>query len=330
MVLDFISGSIVSQDTLAGELRTDPVVGITYIDFMSVPFNRRGYQSTLETDSTLDELRQRNFKGDAIIMLIWFDARHAYGHYVVMTGYNETGIFVNDPWPSNWTQPSGRSTGRNAFVSYVLLADLWEISERWALFVPTSTTVTVTVQDLFGISVGGARVRISSPNGDPQEQLTDNTGMASFASVPRGKFSISVTSLGVTTQLEGDTALSREVTVTVFVSVNTVFATVVVAWLFLLTAHRTKGKAPGVEGQPPVPPATVGTSLIPIFLLRRRLELGCGSCQERPRFLRESTTKSLLWGPGDGSRGTHPNKEQARNLPVQRTAARSARRVDPA
>jgi len=258
MVLDFLSGSIVSQDTLAGELRTDPVAGVTYTNFMQAPLNKRGYQSTQETDSTLDELRQRNFEGDAIVLLIWFDTHYAYGHYIVMTGYNETGIFVNDPWPSNWGQPSDRSTGRNAFISYVLLAELWEFSERWALFVPNITTVTIVVQDLFGISVGGVQVRVSSPNGDLQEQVTDSAGVASFTSVPRGNFSVYVTSWGITTELEGNTALSRGITVTVLVSAYTVFAVVAVAGLFLLMAHRAKREEPSVGDQPPIPPATVG------------------------------------------------------------------------
>jgi hypothetical protein len=323
MALEFLSGSLVSQDTLAGEMGTDPVIGITYVAMMSVPLRSRGYQSTRERGSTVDELRRRNAEGDVIILLIWFDIPHSYEHYVVMTGYNETGLFVNDPWPMDWGQPKSRGTGRNAFISYGLLADLWEAYDRWAMFVPAATTLTVVVQDLFGFGVEGARVVVSLSSGDAMERTTDSRGEAEFAPVPRDRFSIEVESWGVKTTSGGDAALSRRVTVTIPLSNTTVFTALVLVALFALMAHRTRGVAPE-EGPALGRHALLVLAQRQISLLRGRRELGCGSCQGRPRFVEKFNTKPPLWGLRDESDGTHPDEKQARGLQVEGTTVRSA------
>jgi hypothetical protein len=79
----------------------------------------------------------------------------------VVTGYNQTGIFVNDPRPP-WGkgQPSDRRTGMNAFISEDLLANLWIPKNNWLLKIPYPThmkefsipTSRLIVSDQFAIS----------------------------------------------------------------------------------------------------------------------------------------------------------------------------------
>jgi len=151
MVIEYVSGNVVSQDTLAAELKTDPVKEVTQTDNMRIPFDRSGYESVREEHATLNVLKEQNSRGYLSILLIWFDTNHKYAHYVVVIGYNEEGIFVNDPWPSYWDQPVSRKTGKNAFISDKLLADLWRKYDQWVLEIPYRANVyaiTVSVDGL--------------------------------------------------------------------------------------------------------------------------------------------------------------------------------------
>ena len=64
------------------------------------------------------------------------------------SGYNETGFFLNDPWPEKWGAPEGREAGEHAYVSSEVLRELWWFRENWALTVagPDSAT-TQPVQE---------------------------------------------------------------------------------------------------------------------------------------------------------------------------------------
>lgn len=136
MVIEYVSGNVIPQDTLAAELKTDPVKESTSTNNMRIPFDRRGYGSVREEHAALSVLKEQNSRGYLSILLIWSDTNHKYGHYVVVIGYNESGIFVNDPWPSYWDQPVSRKTGKSAFVSDQLLADLWTKYHQWVLEIP--------------------------------------------------------------------------------------------------------------------------------------------------------------------------------------------------
>jgi len=149
MGIEYVSGDVIPQGTLATEMKTDPVKGVTYTNMMHVSFVNRRYASVRERRYVAtDELKTQNSLGFISILLIWFDTDHKSGHYVVVVGYNTTGIFVNDPWPTYWGQPRSRKTGKNAFISDSLLADLWTNYNQWVLEIaygPAAYMITISV-----------------------------------------------------------------------------------------------------------------------------------------------------------------------------------------
>jgi len=152
MGIEYVSGDVIPQGTLATEMKTDPVKGVTYSNMMHVPFVNRRYASVRGRKYVAtDELKTQNSLGFVSILLIWFDTDHKYGHYVVVVGYDATGIFVNDPWPTYWGQPRSRKTGEKAFISDSLLADLWAYSDQWVLEIAYGPTVYVIAVSVIGL-----------------------------------------------------------------------------------------------------------------------------------------------------------------------------------
>jgi len=144
MVVAYVTGSLISQDQLATELSTDHVKKTTYTSNVRNPFDLRGYTQTFERKPiSLSELKSENAKGYPVILLIWFQMPHAESqHYVVVVGYDETGVFINDPWPTWWGRP-GRNTGAQVHVSDTDLEYLWSCSyPYWGLVVPYTQAVT--------------------------------------------------------------------------------------------------------------------------------------------------------------------------------------------
>lgn len=136
MAIEYISGEKVSQTALAKEMNTGPACSGTCIENVSLPFRNRGWNLASEVHTTLGGLKEQNSQGYVSIINIHFDTDHKFGHYVVVVGYNTTGIIVHDAYPTSWDQPNSRRTGANAFISNQLLADLWTRHDQWALKVP--------------------------------------------------------------------------------------------------------------------------------------------------------------------------------------------------
>src|SRR5271157_321982 len=85
--------------------------------------------------SGLDLTTLRNFldQGKPLILLMWQDSTHTYGHYRVATGYNETCVFLDDPW--NKPLWGGMYGGPNVAINDSQFLDLWSYSGDWALYV---------------------------------------------------------------------------------------------------------------------------------------------------------------------------------------------------
>ena len=136
MVMEYSNGVYMTQDQLGDELHTDPIEGVTFTYAMTEPFQARKISKVSSGPTTLAQLKQRINNGYAPILLIWFDKNHETGHYVVAVGYNETGVFVNDPWPEEWGSPEGRETGSYVYITNGELQDLWSNYYQWSMTVP--------------------------------------------------------------------------------------------------------------------------------------------------------------------------------------------------
>jgi len=150
MVIEYASGESLSQDTLVEELET---INGTLSEYMDDPFLLRDFSIIYHESMSLIKLRKRIASGYAPILLIWFDETYQEAHYVVAVGYNETGVFINDPWPTTWRQPIGRETGPYVYLRNEQLSKLWAARNNWALTVAQSPDFTCLHQ--VNISITG-------------------------------------------------------------------------------------------------------------------------------------------------------------------------------
>jgi len=192
MAIEYISGEKVDQSVLAREMHTGPKCGGTCTGNMALPFRNRNW-TVVQAWSDLNELKELNWQGFVSIINIWSDTRHAYGHYVVVVGYNEGGILVHDPTRHS---PMNRRAGPNAPISNEILADLWTHHSNWMLKIPytrlststnssytlttstTSTTLTVTSTTVTTTSIARAQfyLKVMSPFGQSQGEGQYNEG----------------------------------------------------------------------------------------------------------------------------------------------------------
>ena len=135
MAIQMIQGRFVSQFRLQHEMSFIPGAGTRNIHMVK-PFQNRGIEIVrIGLLSNLEHLRDSVDAGHYSIINIRFDESKNSGHYVLVTGYNATGFFVNDPWPESWGEPVGRETGENAYVDAELLGELWAFRLYWVLTV---------------------------------------------------------------------------------------------------------------------------------------------------------------------------------------------------
>ena len=147
-------GKPVSQYDLANEMNYIDGAGTRNI-YMVGPFQKRGVDIvSVGIFSNENHLRSSVDKGQYSIINIKFDQKSKSFHYVVVTGYNETGFFLHDPWPESWGKPEGRQSGHDVYISNELLGKLWAYRLWWVLTaaatssVSHSTTVIVEANQL--------------------------------------------------------------------------------------------------------------------------------------------------------------------------------------
>jgi hypothetical protein len=149
MVLLTIQGRSVNQFDLAKEMSYKEGVGTRNV-YLSAPFEKRELKiQNVGRYSNLDHLVRSVDNHQYSIINIRFDEKSNYGHYVVVTGYNETGFFVNDPWPEKWADIVERDVGENAYLSDESLKKLWSFRKNWVITIagPESEHIQI-VQDL--------------------------------------------------------------------------------------------------------------------------------------------------------------------------------------
>ncbi|MEM3697121.1 MAG: C39 family peptidase [Candidatus Bathyarchaeia archaeon] len=100
-----------------------------------------GYAAFEAHNMDLNQIKNYINQDKPLILLMWYSEAHVYGHYRVVTGYNETHIFMHDPWA--WL---GKYGGPNIAFNYTLFSDLWSYSGNWALYtLPWTINVSAPV-----------------------------------------------------------------------------------------------------------------------------------------------------------------------------------------
>lgn len=92
-----------------------------------------GYAAFEAHDMDLTQLKNLLDQGKPLILLMWYSTHHVSTHYRVVTGYNETHVFLHDPW--NKPLWGGTYGGPNIVFEYTEFLDLWSYYGNWALYV---------------------------------------------------------------------------------------------------------------------------------------------------------------------------------------------------
>ncbi len=94
-----------------------------------------GFAAFEAYDWSLTQLKSYIDQDKPLIVLTWYSISHVSTHYRVVVGYNETHIFLHDPW--NKPEWGGTYGGPDIAISDFEFQSLWEFSylSNWALCV---------------------------------------------------------------------------------------------------------------------------------------------------------------------------------------------------
>lgn len=91
-----------------------------------------GYVAFESHGMSLAQLKSCIDQDKPLILLMWYSGFHVSTHYRVVTGYNETHIFLHDPWNNvTW---GGTYGGANIAFNYTAFLDLWSYYDYWSLY----------------------------------------------------------------------------------------------------------------------------------------------------------------------------------------------------
>ncbi|MGB9671510.1 MAG: C39 family peptidase, partial [Candidatus Norongarragalinales archaeon] len=106
---------------------------LPHVNITGYTMRSLGYAAFESHGMSLDDLKNFVDNGKPLILLMWYSGFHVSGHYRVLTGYNETHIFLHDPW--NKPEWGGAYGGPDTTFSYTEFLDLWTYHDYWALYV---------------------------------------------------------------------------------------------------------------------------------------------------------------------------------------------------
>lgn len=100
-----------------------------------------GFFAFEATDWSMTQLKSYIDQGKPLIVLMWYSYLHASTHYRVVVGYNDTHVFVHDPW--NKQEWGGVYGGPYVAFRNSDFLNLWSFSAEWALCIsPWSANVS--------------------------------------------------------------------------------------------------------------------------------------------------------------------------------------------
>lgn len=92
-----------------------------------------GYASFESQGMNLTTLEAYIDEGRPLILLMWYSYHHVSTHFRVVTGYNQTHVFLHDPW--NKPAWGGTYGGPDIAFNNSEFLDLWSYDDNWALYV---------------------------------------------------------------------------------------------------------------------------------------------------------------------------------------------------
>jgi hypothetical protein len=148
-----------------------------------------GFAAFEADDWNLTQLKSYVDQGRPLIILTWYSISHVSTHYRVVVGYNQTHVFVHDPW--NKPEWGGSYGGPSIAFSNFEFSNLWSFSSNWALcvspwsvnvsspvFVKSETPVQVNFRVTFPESVPRAFPGYAASSCNATIALPENLGLA--------------------------------------------------------------------------------------------------------------------------------------------------------
>jgi uncharacterized protein YvpB len=91
-----------------------------------------GYAAFENQGMNLAQVKSYMDQDKPLILLMYYSEAHVSTHYRVVTGYNETHIFLHDPWNTEW---GGAYGGPYLALNYTAFLDRWSCPwGNWALY----------------------------------------------------------------------------------------------------------------------------------------------------------------------------------------------------
>jgi hypothetical protein len=91
-----------------------------------------GYAAFEAQHVSLEQLKSYIDQDRPLVLLMWYSDHHVSTHFRVVTGYNETDVFLHDPWNNvTW---GGAYGGPKLVFNYTYFLDLWSYWFNWTLF----------------------------------------------------------------------------------------------------------------------------------------------------------------------------------------------------
>jgi len=119
------AGHFSNQSTSMGNETPQNITGYT--------LRKLGYAAFECQGMTLAQLENCLDEGEPLILIMWYSYHHVSTHYRVATGYNQTHVFVHDPW--NEPAWGGAYGGPDTAFNVTEFMDLWSYSNDYALYV---------------------------------------------------------------------------------------------------------------------------------------------------------------------------------------------------
>lgn len=91
-----------------------------------------GYVAFENNGMNLTQLKSYIDQDKPLILVMWYSGLHRSTHYRVAIGYNETHVFLHDPW--NMPEWGGSYGGPNLALNYTEFSDHWSYLNNWALY----------------------------------------------------------------------------------------------------------------------------------------------------------------------------------------------------